>query len=203
MNEGIAIIMKDYDVSNSFLEADRILVFLKDETGWTVSKEIPMDFKNLKNIASLRNELISISKELGEYRIIAGKEISGLPFTVFDSLGFHIFSISELNDCCLDGMLEDINQNNKNQEVPQKPIETLTPGKYYFDLAALQENFPEISSKKALRQFFKETPFWELELVCTHLPPWINELGYDITLKKQDGKTVAVIKNKLCGKEPI
>lgn len=203
MNEGIAITMKDCNVSNSFLEADRILVFLKDETGWTVSKEIPIDFKNLKNLASLRNELVSLSKELGECRIIAGKEISGLPFTVFDSLGFHIFFISELNDCCLDGMLEDVNQNNKNKEIPQKPIETSTPGKYYFDLAALQEKFPEISSKKALRQFFEETPFLELELVCAHLPPWIESLGYDITFKKQNEKTVAVIKKKLCGKEML
>ncbi|HOV41162.1 MAG TPA: Fe-only nitrogenase accessory AnfO family protein, partial [Oscillospiraceae bacterium] len=71
---------------------------------------------------------------------------------------------------------------------------------YYFDLAALQEKFPEISSKKALSQFFEETPFLELELVCTHLPPWIESLGYDITFKKQNEKTVAVIKKKLCGK---
>ncbi|MCX7657312.1 MAG: hypothetical protein N2Z57_01420 [Oscillospiraceae bacterium] len=203
MNKAVSIIMKDCNVSNSFFEANRILVFLKGESGWTVSKEIPMDFKNFKNLASLRTELVSLSKKLGECGIIAGKEISGLPFTVFDSLGFHIFFISELNDCCLDGMLEDVNQNNKNKEIPQKPIETSTPGKYYFDLAALQEKFPEISSKKALRQFFEEIPFLELELVCAHLPPWIESLDYDITFKKQNEKTIAIIKKKSCGKEML
>ncbi len=203
MDESIAIIMKDYSVSNSFFESSHIIVMSKDENGWAVSSELPINFNNKSGIASLRSELLSLSKKLGKCKIIAGIEITGLPFTVFDSLGFHIFSISELNDASLDGIIEDIRSNDENNKIPQKPIETSIPGKYYFDLAMLQENFPEISSKKALRKFFKETPFWELELVCTHLPPWINEFGYDITLKKQDGKTVAVIKNKLCGKEPI
>ncbi|MDR2615541.1 MAG: hypothetical protein LBC28_03070, partial [Oscillospiraceae bacterium] len=64
------------------------------------------------------------------------------------------------------------------------------PGEYSFDLAALQAERPEISSKTALRDWLDNTPFTRLRLRCRHTPPWIAGSGkYDI-YETPDGESI-------------
>jgi hypothetical protein len=45
-----------------------------------------------------------------------------------------------------------------------------------------------VSSKQVLRQFVQQGKFAELEIVCDHVPPWIEvdaeRLGYEISSER-------------------
>ncbi|MDR2423076.1 MAG: hypothetical protein LBE01_06825 [Deltaproteobacteria bacterium] len=64
---------------------------------------------------------------------------------------------------------------------PTKPRE-VSPGRYFLDLKAALAQDPELSSKKILQPFFRETKFEELTIKFDHLPPWLPEaaqkMGY-------------------------
>ena len=125
----------------------------------------------------------------------------GIPFCVVDSFGFKIFSINELNNDCLDGIVEDIESSNMIEKMKKQivenamPVETETEGIFYLDLVLLQTECPEISSKKALKDFLNTTPFLELQLLCNHIPPWLENGEYEISSQKTpDKKTFATIR---------
>jgi len=68
---------------------------------------------------------------------------------------------------------------------------------FSLDLIALQNECPEVSSKKAMADFLENTPFLELHLVCKHIPPWIENSGkYNIKAQNIDGAVSAVITRK-------
>lgn len=207
MNNSVALIMQDCTISNSFIEGTHIFIYTKHDDKWSITKKVPIKIDFSLGMIVLREQVRNLAIELGECNIIAGKELQGIPYSVFDRMGFHIFDITEFNEETLNAILFDILTGDELERMRKetiekaKPVETSTPGIYFLDLIALQEKFPEVSSKKALQNFFKEIPFLELELVCSHLPPWINEFGYEIAPRPyQENKVKATIRNKFCNK---
>lgn len=205
MDNSIAAIMQDSVLSTSFIKGTHIFIYTKHDSKWSITKEIPIEIDFSAGMGILRDQVRDLIGKLDDCKIIAGQELQGLPYSVFDRMGFHIFNITDLSDEVLDGILSDIAAGDELERMRKeiiekaKPAETSESGIYYLDLIALQEECPEISSKKALQAFFKETPFLELDLVCSHLPPWINECGYEIaTTAYQGDKIKAKITNKFC-----
>lgn len=204
MNNYICVFLQDDDKLDSFLKSSKIVVFNKSDA-WERVKTIILPDKYSQSPSELRKQMTSIIGQLGDSKIIAGLELTGIPYRVFDSFEFSIFSISELNDEVLDGIISDIKNANikeymKNEIINNaKPVKTQVPGVYSLDLITLQTECPEISSKKALKDFFCNTPFIELQLLCNHIPPWLENGDYDITSYKDKGeKIMAIIRKKLC-----
>jgi hypothetical protein len=80
-----------------------------------------------------------------------------------------------------------------------KPVETSTPGVYFLDLVALQKECPEVTSKMAMMDFLKNTPFMELHLVCKHIPPWIENSGtYKVQVTSDKAGAVQAIITRGC-----
>ena len=204
MNDFISVFLQDDNLLTSFFAATKIIVFKKSDV-WKEIKTINLPDTNSINPTKLRQHIASIIKELGDCKIIAGLELLGISYCVFDSYGFSIFSISELNDEVLDGIINDIKAENMEEYMKEeiikneKPVETEITGVYYLDLVMLQTECPEISSKKALKEFLSNTPFVELQLLCNHIPPWLENGDYDIIYRKtNEDKFLATITKKLC-----
>lgn len=195
-----------------FFEAEKFLIYKKKESSngiWDKVNEIGFDKITPSTPAITRKNVETLLPLINEYgcTIIAGGGLYGIPFTVFDMAGLHIFEIKEINGETFDGIIEDLQQADaaaaKKEAVIKdtKPVETETPGVYFLDLVALQKEYPEISSKKAMMDFLANTPFMELRLVCKHIPPWIENAGsYNAeTLNDKDGVVTALItKNCKC-----
>lgn len=204
MKNIVSIFMQDDNNLVAFLKSTKIIVFEQSDV-WKEIKTIALPNKYSQNPLQLRKQISNIVNQLGECKIIAGKELIGIPYCVFDGNGFSIFSISQLNDKVLDGIINDIESANteeyiKNEIIKNaKPVETNTPGVYYMDLIMLQTECPEISSKTALKDFLINTPFMELKLLCNHIPPWLENSEFDIiSTKNADNNFLATITKKLC-----
>jgi hypothetical protein len=203
MNDIAVFANKDSNLCD-FFEAERFLIFDRSESGWKKAGEV--NFEKLVPFAPAltRKNTEALLPLIQGCKILAGGALVGIPFSVFDRAGLHIFEIGEINDGIFDGIIEDL-KNAKAEAAAKeaiireaKPIETSTPGVYYLNLVALQREFPEISSKKAMMDFLRDTPFMELRLVCKHIPPWIESSGaYNAqTMGSEAGNVLAVITRK-------
>jgi hypothetical protein len=150
---------------------------------------------------TLRQAVTDLLPMISDCDILAGRELSGLAFSVFNRAGLHIFEIQAINDKVLDGMVDDVvsadmAQNTKEEIIRSaRPVSIGAPGIYFLDLVLLQTECPEVSSKKAMKDFFEQTPFLELHLICRHIPPWIeSEERLKIDAKPKDGNVYAVIR---------
>lgn len=205
MDNNIAIFMQDCDRLDSFWEATRINVYQK-ENHWIPIKEILLSAPFSANMQTLRKETDDIIKRLESCKIIAGKDLSGIPFSIFDKAGFHIFSINQLNDTILDDIVDDIRSSNIEAKMKDEIIKTARPiktdieGIYFLDLIMLQMECPETSSKQALKEFLQTTPFLELRLKCKHIPPWLENGIYDITQTDTSDGIYAILTKKQCNK---
>ena len=179
-----------------------VTVFEKIGGGW---KEIYINYVNLpsgSSVSAARDALGILLDGLGDCRIAVGAGLTGVLYRALDSRGFSIFDTDDISPDTLDGILADLNAveaADAADTVPARPVETETPGTYALNLVRLQEAHPEITSKQALREFLETTPFYELRLICAHIPPWLERGRYDITSAIRDGVYTATVRKKNCG----
>nr|WP_319487177.1 Fe-only nitrogenase accessory AnfO family protein [uncultured Caproiciproducens sp.] len=205
----IAVIMNDKNKINSIQEDAIICVFEKQDAVWTVVKNIPINIDYSQELSALREELNQLVEELGDCKIIVGKMVPGLTYHIFDKMGFDIFEVESFHSAILDQILSDVQNKSDQTETGSssaEPVETDVPGVYHLDLIALQNQNPEISSKMALQPFLNSTPFIRLDLVCAHLPPWLEKLADEkkLNLKTErlaQGKTRVSITRISCEQE--
>jgi len=186
-----------------FFDASRFLIFEKSADKWSVTGETEFEKIIPSAPAQTRKMTEKLLPLINGCKIIAGGLLVGIPYSVFDMAGLHIFQIDGINDAVFDGILKDIQSADEQRNLKEKiiaearPVETGTPGVYSLDLIALQNECPEVTSKKAMADFLENTPFLELHLTCKHIPPWIENSGkYNIQAKNSNDAVNAVITRK-------
>ena len=162
----------------------QVNIYQFEGDAWKAASNFQWQIGELSGMIHVRTGVQGLIEQLGDCRVIIGRKITGMPYHIFDREGFHIFEAdspisSELFDAIqrelTQAATEREEQNSDGQRIHKTPYSLNNDGIYYLNLIELQQAFPEISSKKALRQFLLETPFSELHLVCNHIPPWLNE----------------------------
>jgi Fe-only nitrogenase accessory protein AnfO len=199
----IAVIANNNSEVCDFFEASKFLIYEKQADKWTVTGTLEFE-KIVPSVpAQTRKMTEKLLPLIESCNIIAAKSLVGIPYSVFDMAGLHIFQIESVNDAVFDDILKDIQNaaaqaNLKERIIAEaRPVETDTPGVFLLDLIALQNECPEVSSKKAMAEFLETTPFLELHLTCKHIPPWIENSGkYEIKAQNKDGAVSAVITRK-------
>jgi len=175
----IAVFTDENKALCDFFEAGKFLIYEKQEK-WEVTGESGFEKITPSTPSKTRTATAELLQLIKGCEIIAGGTLVGIPYSVFNMAGVHIFEISEISDDVFDGIIADIENNiasSKKNAENSKPTETDTPGVYKLDLISLQSENPNISSKKALADFLENTPFLELRLICKHIPPWLENSG--------------------------
>jgi len=188
-----------------FFDAERFTIFERSAAAkWEMTGEKKFEKIIPSNPALTRKNTQMLLPLIEGCDVLAGGVLVGIPFSVFDRAGLHIFEIGAINDAVFNGIIDELHNENAAAVAKEKiireakPVETSTPGVYFLDLIALQKECPEVTSKKAMMDFLKDTPFLELRLVCKHIPPWIENSGqYNVQVTSdKDGEVNAVITRK-------
>lgn len=195
-----------------FLQCDRVEHYEKRESGteesakrWSLVETLQFDPVRTESIQVLRAQMHAIEKMLEPKEVVAVADIAGIPFTVLDQAGHCIFTITDKKEETLDGIYAVIWASDEKARRREEmilnacPVETNTPGIYELDLVTLQRECPEVSSKKALKDFLKNTPFLELRIQCAHMPPWLEqEQQYECKSSNMDGVVHVRLNRKQC-----
>ncbi|PPK82393.1 Fe-only nitrogenase accessory protein AnfO [Lacrimispora xylanisolvens] len=202
--EKIAVISKDQELV-PFLYCNLVEIFEKVGEQWQVVRTASFSPITGNTIEKLRKEAEAIMTLAEDAKAVLCRELSGIPFSVFNQNGYCIFCSEKADQDTFDGMIKDIEESDEKRRRKEAmiqnagPVETQTPGIYFLDLVQLQKECPEISSKKALLPFLSHTPFLELQLVCAHIPPWLETYdSYEKKVLNGNGKVHITITRKQC-----
>ncbi len=207
MLKKIAVIVNDEEDLASFEKGSYINIYNKNNTQWQLFKEIHYYINTGMSLSDLRENIKSLIIELKDCNIVVGNVMSGLAYNVFDRAGFAIFEAKDVTSSLLDDIYKEVSTSKVeaavSKQIPLLPVQTEENGVFYINLIELQAKHPEISSKKALKPFLETTPFFRLEVICSHVPPWFDNilpelnLSYSIEEKVDNHYKVSIL-NKVC-----
>ncbi len=178
---GIAVFTDENGKLANFYQCVQIKIYNKEKNVFQLKNTISYEKVEPTSPVQIRRKTESLLAFLKECDTVAFKEISGIPYMVFDKGGYNIFSIEEDSLEQLAEIEKDLialeEEKKRREQLGSSvmPVETDIPGVYFFDMVQAQEKHPEITSKKALKPFFDTVPFMELKLICVHMPPWLEK----------------------------
>lgn len=193
MYDKIAVLLDENNRITSLELSDKTLLYQETIYGWEPLREINWQLGAESDIAKIRNKIQVLIEQLGDCRIMVSRKLSGLPYHIFNKMEFHIFETdSPVSQKLFRDIIQEIKEAaekiQSSDSVAQVPVSPLNDGIYYLNLIELQRAFPEITSKQALKQFLEEIPFYKLELICSHMPPWIEPAAAEKNLELEIGK---------------
>lgn len=204
----MAVFFDDNNQIARFDEMTHFIFYTKEHDQW--QKSIPIAFRPVLTggMTTIRENITKMLDAFDQCQIIITKSISGLPYQIFDKAGLIICESEAFDLELLDAIEADLLLQKADAEADAKiltvaPIEINQSGHFFIDLTQLQKKHPEMSTKMALLPFLKDTPFYALEIVCDHIPPWFEQklsgmkLVYSLSHEGPDGKHV-IITHAVC-----
>jgi Fe-only nitrogenase accessory protein AnfO len=174
-------------------EPGTVVVYRRERERWLMERRLPFALDADAGLAGLRQRTGELTRFLGGCRILAAQSASGALFFGLEKAGCQVYEIAGSPSEFLDTVWLEAKEEQEAQaplpdgsDIPA-PLE-VAPGKYYISIREIQGNRPEVSSKQVLRPFVQNGAFSELEIVCDHVPPWIEvdaeRLGYEISSER-------------------
>ncbi|MBI4858464.1 MAG: hypothetical protein HY818_17145 [Acetobacterium woodii] len=175
----MAVFCDDSNLIARFDEMTNFVFYTKKGSCWHKSDAVPFRPDLSGGLAAIRENIQQMLGAFNTCKIILTKSLTGIPYQVFDRSGFIICESESFDLVLLDAIQTDLisqDEDAKEDELllANTPSETDTPGYYLIDLTQVQKKHPEMSSKMALLPFLKDTPFYALEVICDHIPPWFD-----------------------------
>lgn len=204
MEKKIAVFWdKDKNIA-SLQEAVELTVYSFDRGKWY--REESLEITNLfeGGITNIRNKTLELVKKLGDCRVIAGKNITGVIYNIFDSEGFIISELNVFTEEELEYLYSQIEEQLKGMErereearlIPTAPFETEVKGDYFFDFSLLKNTGTNHSSKSTILPFLNTADYRHLEIICDHVMPWFEEemkkRGLYYIVKEREDKKISI-----------
>ncbi|AOY78128.1 Fe-only nitrogenase accessory protein AnfO [Clostridium formicaceticum] len=206
MSREIAVFLDDSKHTSVLFESGWVNVYKKVGGEWRVVKTFSFSLDSTKGMAGVRRSLAELVRTLGDScKIFVAKEITGLIYTVLDTEGFSLWELDGEPEMFLDTILEkeeDVAEGSGEEEI-LGPVETDKKGYYFIDLKTLQQSSTGITSKQALLFFLRNQSFYELKVICAHIPKWFEGEFQKLNLKanidkKENGDYHILVYKKTC-----
>ena len=202
----IAVLINKDGKTGTIYEQGMVVVYEKVDENWEVKNKIIFNINTLGGMSAVRDRVVLIIESIGNCRIFLGKLVEGIPHSILKKYGFTIAEADGSPEEFLDELLEMVIRN-KEKAAKRKPLAktSIEPvaldgeGRYFIDLEKVQKDNPNISSKKALLPFLKDKPFYELKILCNHVPKWLESelesLNMKLEIERKGGNELEV---KVC-----
>lgn len=176
--------------TQSFLEPGIVKVYSGRMEEWKVTKEIIFRIDNITSLKMVREKIKNMVEALGDCKIFVGSEVKGIPYNVLDGMGFNTWELEGNAKDFLKFVFDKEEEEAKsvikaNKENKVSLIQKVKDGNYFLNLKKIQENDVNLTSKTILLPFLKSTTFYELQILCNHVPPWFEAEFERLNLKTQ------------------
>ncbi|MDR3282269.1 MAG: hypothetical protein LBS92_01480 [Candidatus Methanoplasma sp.] len=187
--------------SGSVCSADAgtgIAKYGKKDGIWEEGRGIPYSADLGGGLSAARASAEELCRGLADCRAIVGTSVAGALYRAFDRNGLAVLETTSFDPSdlpCLERLLDERPQNA--DSIGPEAVDD--EGNYFIDMTSVQKAHPEFSSKMILKGFLEDAPFLSLEVVCEHVPPWIEERE-DLELSsvsRPDG-ALLTIRRKAC-----
>lgn len=180
MAREVAVFLDNNGLTGAFGEPGLVRVYRRRQKAWAVERETAFALSAEEGLRGLRRQLAGLVAFLGDCRTFVVRSVAGVPYYELEKAGFNIWEHSgePLS------YLEEVWAGEERERaavatapapasVPLGPTEK-APGHYFISLKEIQARNAGITTKHALQPFLRRGRFTILEVVCDHLPPWLE-----------------------------
>lgn len=179
MPKNIAVYVGENGETTSLYDQGRIVVYQKNQGKWSVLKEKEFVLDKSLGMQELRKQMAEALDFLNECKVFVGLSITGVPYFELEKSKFSVWEFEGKPVEFLDYILEE-EEGRHAQEVNKgkyniipAPVET-SDGSYRISIKEIQENDTGVTSKQVLLPFLRQGKFYSLEVLCNHVPPWLE-----------------------------
>ncbi|PKM47773.1 MAG: nitrogenase [Firmicutes bacterium HGW-Firmicutes-8] len=179
MARDIAVFLGVDGETVSLYEPGRIVVYRRKLGEWNVLREKPFSIDRTGGIKELRQKIKEMLDFLDDCNIFVAFSVVGVPYYELEKAEYRVWEFEgsppEFLDHILDTEEAALKQSapGHNDITPLVPVET-SAGCYQISLSEIQANNAGITSKQALLPFLRKGLFYSLEVLCSHVPPWLE-----------------------------
>lgn len=131
-----------------------------------------------QGIKELRGKMAEVIEFMGDCRVLITRSVGGVPYFELEKAGFSVWEgsgdpvgyLDEVAGQESNSLEEKIDK--QDVKIPS-PLEVF-PGCYRISLREIQRDNTSFTSKQVLLPFFRKSDFRVLEILCDHIPPWLE-----------------------------
>ena len=176
MARDIAVFMGSNGSTASPEEHGNVVVYRRQQEKWRVSDSLSFQLDRSEGMVGVRRQVNALIHGLGQCRVFVAQTVTGLLYKELEQAGFSIWEF--------DGRPADFLEYVLMQEemavqslVPDKPaapaIEEIGPGCFRVSLKDIQQNGNGLTSKQILQPLLAGN-YYLVEVLCSHIPPWLE-----------------------------
>lgn len=176
MAREIAVLTDLDGKSASLLTPGKLTVYRKFLKEWSKEREMPFFLDQGRGLADMRRQMQQLIAFLDGCTVFVALSVVGVPYYELEKAGVSVWEFEGAPDEFLDYV--NVQEENSGKEPPKlivvpKPEER-SPGSLFISIKEIQETDIGITSKQALLPVVRQGKFRELEVVCAHVPPWLE-----------------------------
>lgn len=179
MAKEIAVFVDEDGKTASLMQRGKIIIYQKKQGLWQALREKDFALDNHQGISGLRKSMAEALNFLDNCKVFVALSVVGLPYFELEKAYCSVWEFDGLALALLDYVLAKEEENHafdENQgqtEAIPTPLE-VSPGSFQISLKEIQKNNSGITSKQALLPFLRQGQFYFLEVLCDHIPPWLE-----------------------------
>jgi Fe-only nitrogenase accessory protein AnfO len=177
MAKAIAIFLGDNGETADLQQPGKIIIYQKNQGMWQEQREKKFALGQARSARELRAGIAEVVEYLGNTKIIVGRSITGLPYFELEKAGCCVWEITGKPQGFLEYVLikdEEMARTPAPETAPTPVPEDLGNGYYRLSIKEIQERDTGITSKQALQPILRQGNFFPLEVICSHIPPWLE-----------------------------
>jgi Fe-only nitrogenase accessory protein AnfO len=179
MAREIAVFLDTDSLTGTLGAPGKVRVYRRWQRTWTVTREMDFTLAAADGLNGLRRRMAELVAFLGECDIFVARSLSGVPYYELEKAGFSLWEKSGDPLVYLEGVWageEAERVATKPPPAPPVPLgpSEISPGHYFISLKEIQARNTGITTKHVLQPFLRRASFSVLEVVCNHLPPWLE-----------------------------
>lgn len=200
MAEEIAVILGQDGTTGTLGEPGVLAVYAREADTWKRVREMPLAIDPSQGLKGLRAMAAGFLSHLSDCRIVVTRSASGALYFEIEKARCALWEITGRPEEFLDQVWADEEKERAAAKTPAAagipgPQEK-TPGNFFISIKEVQGKRPDISSKQVLQQFIQSGGFLVLDIVCSHVPPWIEieaeRRGYTLETEQIEKDSVKV-----------
>ncbi|SFG23277.1 Fe-only nitrogenase accessory protein AnfO [Desulfotomaculum arcticum] len=182
----------------------KLVVYRKRQGSWKTCREKRFNPNSAEGMVGLRRMMDEMTDVMGSCKIFVGHTVTGIPYFELEKSDCTVWEMQGKPGDFLDYILS---CEDNEQSLAEKSTAVVIPvpaeigeGRYLVSIKEIQDDGGGITSKQVLQPFLRRENFFELEVICSHVPPWLEAEFAAGVLKGEilEGGKKIIISKKCC-----
>ena len=179
MAKKIAVLTDEQGNFSAWAAGGVLSVYLRENGNWRMTMSCSLQMDASSGMDGLRRQMAEVIVWLDDCTILAAASVTGVPYFELEKAGVAVWELQgAFERVQLEGILQEeaLAQRERRQTQPAIPQpEHLGNGRYRISIKEVQES-GGATSKQVLQHFLEKGCYEEVEVLCAHVPPWLETM---------------------------